>query len=145
MNSGAKRTALLVLLLFGSLSAIAGAIMAIAFNGAGVPLEYLQGSLFGSFLVPGIILGGLVGGTHIIAAVSLMAHRPSPMLLAAIAGFGMLIWVFVELAIILAYSFLQTLYFGLGVLELALGFVMLGITPGPGSPSHRFPPTGANG
>ncbi|RAX48673.1 hypothetical protein DQ353_14165 [Arthrobacter sp. AQ5-05] len=109
-----------------------------AFNGAGVPLEYLQGSPFGSFPIPGIILGGIVGGTQIIAAASLLAHRPASMLLSAIAGFGMLIWVFVELAIILAYSFLQTLYFGLGVLELALVLVLLGITPSSSSPLHRL-------
>jgi hypothetical protein len=37
--------------------------------------------------------------------------------------------VFVELAIILAYSFLQTLYFGVGALELILVLILLGIVP----------------
>lgn len=41
----------------------------------------------------------------------------------------MMMWIFVELAIILQYSFLQTLYFGLGGLELILVLVLLGIVP----------------
>ncbi|MDQ0092375.1 hypothetical protein [Paeniglutamicibacter psychrophenolicus] len=147
MNGGATRTALLVLLLFGSVSAFAGAVMAIVFKGAGVPLEYLQGSPFGSFLVPGIILGVVVGGTQVVAAGSLMAHRRASMRWAAIAGFGMIIWVFVELAIILEYSFLQTIYFGLGTLELVFVFLMLEIAPGTGRTSNRdLPPdTGGRG
>lgn len=147
MNGGATRTALLVLLLFGALSAFAGAVMAIVFKGAGVPLEYLQGSPFGSFLVPGIILGVLVGGTQAVAAGSLMAHRRASMRWAAVAGFGMIIWVFVELAIILEYSFLQTIYLGLGMLELVLVFLMLEIAPGTGPYSNRGLPgdTGGSG
>ena len=42
----------------------------------------------------------------------------------------MMIWIFVELAIILQYSFLQTVYFGLGGLELILVLVLLGLVPG---------------
>ncbi|MBV1778986.1 hypothetical protein KRR55_07665 [Paeniglutamicibacter sp. ABSL32-1] len=142
MNGSATRTALLVLLLFGSLSAFAGAVMAIVFKGAGVPLEYLQGSPFDSFMVPGIILGVVVGGTQGLAAALLRAHHPSSMLWSAVAGFGMIIWVFVELAIILEYSFLQAIYFGLGTLELVLVFFMLGIAKGQGPTSSRALPPG---
>jgi hypothetical protein len=120
---------LIVLLIFGALSSFAGAVMAIAFNGAGVPLEYLADSPFDSYLVPGLILGVLVGGTQLSAAVSLMSRHPWSLLISAIAGFGMIIWVFVELAVILAYSFLQTLYFGVGAVELILVLVLLGIVP----------------
>jgi hypothetical protein len=45
----------------------------------------------------------------------------------------MLIWIFTELAII-GYSWLQSLYFGLGALELILVFALLGIAPAIGSP-----------
>ena len=41
----------------------------------------------------------------------------------------MLIWIFTELAII-GYSWLQSLYFGLGALELILAFALLGFCPG---------------
>jgi hypothetical protein len=41
----------------------------------------------------------------------------------------MLIWTFVELAVIKQYSWLQTAYFVLGGLELILVLALLGITP----------------
>ena len=51
----------------------------------------------------------------------------------------MMMWIFVELAIILQYSFLQTLYFGLGGLELILVVVLLGIVPGIVAPRRGTP------
>lgn len=115
------------LLFFGALSAAAGAVLGVAANGAGVPLAYLEGSPFTSYVVPGLILGIVVGGTQLAAAIALATKRPRALLLAAIAGFGMQIWIFTELAIIKEYSWLQTTYFALGVLELALVLVLLGI------------------
>lgn len=117
------------LAIFGALSAIGGSILGVAFNGAGVSLEYLAGSPFTSYLIPGIILGLVVGGTQLAAAVALLARKAIGLLLSAIAGFGMLIWIFVELAVIRQYSWLQTAYFALGALELILVLGLLGIVP----------------
>ncbi len=119
---------LIVLLLFGAISSLAGAVLAIGFNGAGVPLKYLSGTPFPSFLVPGLILGAIVGGTQLGAAVALLMKHRGKLMWSAIAGFGMLIWILTELAII-GYSWLQTLYFGLGAVELMLVFALLGIAP----------------
>jgi hypothetical protein len=41
----------------------------------------------------------------------------------------MLIWIFVELAMIRQFSCLQAVYFGLGGLELVLVLALLGIVP----------------
>jgi len=121
--------ALAALALFGALSALAGAVVALAANGAGVPLEYLSHSPFSSFVVPGLVLGVVVGGTQLSAAIALLARRRRALLLSAVAGFGMLIWIFVELAIIRHYSWLQAVYFSLGGLELVLVLGLLGIAP----------------
>ncbi|MGA7205396.1 MAG: hypothetical protein WBX27_12290 [Specibacter sp.] len=121
------REVLAALLAFGAVSAFAGAVMAIAFDGAGMPPTYLAGSPFHSFLLPGLILGVVVGGTQAFAAVALLTGNRWDLVAAAVAGFGMVIWIFVELAIIHAYSVLQTLYFGLGLLELVLVLALLGI------------------
>jgi hypothetical protein len=120
---------LAALTLFGALSALAGAVLAIAANGAGVPLKYLADSPFPSYAVPGFILGVVVGGTQLAAAIALLRRQRIALLLSAIAGFGMLIWIFVELAIIRQYSWLQSAYFALGVLELILVLALLGILP----------------
>ena len=39
----------------------------------------------------------------------------------------MMIWIFVEIAMMSEYSWLQSLYFGVGVSELAIVCVLLGI------------------
>jgi hypothetical protein len=120
---------LTVLVAFGALSALIGAVLAIAANGAGVPLEYLKNSPFSSYFAPGLILGVVVGGTQLVAAIALLAKRGIALLLSAVAGFGMLIWIFVELAMIQQYSWLQGAYFILGGLELILVLVLLGVVP----------------
>jgi hypothetical protein len=58
-----------------------------------------------------------------------LARRRAGLLLSAIAGFGMLIWIFVELAIIRQYSWLQAAYFIVGGLELILVLAVLGVIP----------------
>jgi hypothetical protein len=118
---------LVALALFGALSALAGAVLAVAANGAGVPLKYLGNSPFRSYAVPGFMLGVVVGGTQLAAAIALLRRHRMALLLSAIAGFGMLIWIFVELAIIRQYSWLQSAYFALGALELILVLTLLGI------------------
>jgi hypothetical protein len=120
---------LTVLVVFGALSAFVGSVLAVGFNGAGVPLEHLAASPFTSFVVPGLVLGLVVGGTQLAAAVTLLARRGAALLLSAVAGFGLLIWIFVELAMIKQYSWLQTAYFALGGLELILVLALLGIIP----------------
>jgi hypothetical protein len=120
---------LTVLAVFGALSALVGAVLALAANGAGVPLEYLKNGPFSSYFVPGLILGIVVGGTQLAAAIALLAKRDTALLLSAVAGFGMLIWIFVELAMIQQYSWLQAAYFILGGLELILVLALLGLIP----------------
>lgn len=51
------RRALIVLLYFGAVSAVGGGVLGVVANGAGVPLEYLQGTPLTSYLIPGLILG----------------------------------------------------------------------------------------
>jgi len=135
-NRSVVRT-LVALAIFGALSASIGAVLAIAANGAGIPIEYLAHSPFSSYFVPGLVLGVVVGGTQLAAAVTLLAKRRTALLLSAVAGFGMLIWIFVELAIIRQYSWLQTAYFGLGGLEFILVLALLGICPALVDPLQR--------
>lgn len=68
---------LVVLLIFGAVSAFGGAVLAIIFNGGGIPLEHLAGTPFPSFLVPGLVLGVIVGGTQLVAAARITASTPT--------------------------------------------------------------------
>ncbi|GGI35337.1 hypothetical protein GCM10010988_03420 [Cnuibacter physcomitrellae] len=129
ISSRPLRIVLIALLVFGTASALLGAVMGVLFDGAGVPVEYLTGSLFTSYLVPGLILGVVVGGSQAIAALALIRRARSALMASAVAGFGMLIWIFAELAIIGEYSWLQTLYFSLGALQVIAVLALLGIAP----------------
>lgn len=120
---------LIMLLMFGALSAFGGAVLAFTSHGAGIALDELAGSWFSSFVVLGLILGVVVGGTQSVAAVALLMRRQWAPMIAAVAGFGMLIWIFTEVALF-GYSWLQSLYFGLGLLELILVLGRMGIAPG---------------
>ena len=122
--------ALIALALFGVVSAAWGAVLAVGQQGGGVPLSYLAGTPFHSFLLPGLILGGVVGGTQLAAAIALWRRWQPSLLLAAVAAFGMLLWIFIELAMIGHYSWLQAVYFGHGILEMVLVLGLLGIAPG---------------
>ncbi|KQQ82765.1 hypothetical protein [Arthrobacter sp. Leaf137] len=120
---------LVAVLMFDAVSSFGGAVLAVVFNGAGVPLEVLANTWFeGSFLAVGIILGVIVGGTHVVGAFALITRRHWALMASAVAGFAMLIWTFTELAII-GYSWLQSVYFALGALELVLVLALLGIAP----------------
>ena len=120
---------LAALAVFGALSSIVGAVLGVAANGGGVPLEHLANSPFSSYVVPGLILGVVVGGTQLAAAIALLTRHRTALMLSAVAGFGMLIWIFAELAIIRQYSWLQAAYFSLGAMELIIVLVLLGIIP----------------
>ncbi len=123
------RRSLLVLLYFGAVSAFSGAVLAVQANGGPIPVSYLVGSPFSSYLIPGLILGIVVGGTQLLAAVVLQRRLPSSLVWTGVAGFGMMVWIFIELAMIRQYSFLQSIYFGLGMVEIILALALLGIAP----------------
>lgn len=95
-------------------------------NGGGVTPDraYLGGSPFTSYLVPGVVLAVVVGGTHILAAVLTGRGSAAGPFAAAVAGFGLLIWIFVQMMFI-PFSPLQAVYFVAGLAE--VGLVMLGL------------------
>lgn len=90
------------------------------------PPGYLEGTPFGSYVAPGLILFVVVGGTHLLAFVLLLRRRPWAPAASAVAGCGILVWIFVQMVII-PFSFLQAVYFGAGLLELVLVLLLLGV------------------
>ena len=121
--------ALLVVGWFNLVSAVGGALGLVFADGLGMPVGWLEGTPFGSFLVPGLILLLVVGGTQANAVLLQHLRHPWYLAAAAVAGFGMLIWIFVEVAILPGYSVLHTLYFSTGVLQLIGVLLCLGILP----------------
>lgn len=127
MNSTLRATAfwaLVVLAVFNALSALAGGVGVIA---GILPMSMLQGGPFDSYVIPGIVLFVVVGGTQAVAAVLLLRRRDQGLLWSAIAGLGMVIWIFVEIMIVGGGAWLQTLYFLTGLAQVVLVFALLGI------------------
>jgi hypothetical protein len=127
------RTALLVVLAFVTVTAFAGgvALMVGALNptlatALSPPSEYLEGSPFDSYLIPGLALALVLGGVHLIAFVLVLRRHPFALFAVAAAGYAALIWIFVQM-IVIPFSVLQAVYFAAGLLELGLVLLMLGV------------------
>ncbi|WP_438853329.1 hypothetical protein [Agromyces sp. M3QZ16-3] len=128
----ARRLLLTVQIFVGITSVLGGAALVLSgvidFSGTAlaIPPDYLEGSPFTSFAIPGLALAIVVGGTHLVAFVMLSRRMRWAMIGCAVAGFGMLVWVFVQMMFI-PFSPLQAVYFGLGLVELAATMVQLDI------------------
>jgi hypothetical protein len=127
------RLTLTIVQAFVALTAVAGGVvLMIGALDAGFssswtpPAAYLEGSPFPSYLVPGIILAVVIGGGHALALAELALHRPWTLLAAAAAGFALLIWIFVQMAVI-PFSVLQAVYFGAGLAEIGLVLLLLDV------------------
>lgn len=108
------------LLMFGALNAAAGGVYGVT-GAEAVPPEWLAGSPFTSYLVPGLVLLVVVGGTLLYAAIGVFRKAPDGRGRAVAAGVILLGWIVVQVAIIGYVSWLQpaTVVAGLLVLLLA--------------------------
>lgn len=107
------------LLLFNALTAVAGGVLLVA--GINTPPEtWLAASPFSSYVVPGILLGGVVGGSALLALVASMRGKNYAASLAIQSGAILLVWIVGELVFIQRFSWLQVVYIlsGLGVIAL---------------------------
>ncbi|WP_210725797.1 hypothetical protein [Arthrobacter silvisoli] len=96
-----------------------------------LPPALLEGTPFSSYLVPGLLLAVIVGGTQLWAFLLTIRRMRWAEFLAAVAGFALLIWIFVQMVFV-PFSFLQALYFTAGLAEFGFLMVLLGLVPTPG-------------
>ncbi|HTL07715.1 MAG TPA: hypothetical protein VL307_05640 [Chitinophagaceae bacterium] len=84
-------------------------------------VSLLKNSPFRNFLIPGIILFAVVGGTNAVATVALLTHRKHAANSALLAGICLCGWVLVQMWITAVFFWLQFVYLaaGLGILLLA--------------------------
>jgi hypothetical protein len=119
----------------GGLALMLGAIIPDLSSVITPPADYLEGSPFSSYLVPGLLLALVLGGVNAIAFVLLLRRRASAWFAATAAGYAALIWIFVQMMVI-PFSFLQAVYFIAGSVELGLVLLHLGLLP-IAPPTHR--------
>jgi len=116
---------LIILEFFVGVTAVQGGFGLIITNGLGVPVYLLSGSPFDSFLIPGLFLLFVVGGTSLAASYSLLRKYKRALDFSAISGISLLIFEFVQLYVIRIDHVLQIVYFGAGILILALTIILL--------------------
>jgi hypothetical protein len=120
-HRGALRYVLGGLLAFGALNAFGGGYYGMA-GAEDVPKEWLEGSPFDDYFIPGLVLFVVVGGSFLAAAIAVFAKLHIARTAAFAAGTIVLGWLAVETAIIGYVSWMQpaTTIGGLVVLLLAL-------------------------
>jgi hypothetical protein len=94
---------LIALLLFQGLSGIVGGIFLIvdpSGSSINIPLEWLEGSPFSNYLIPGIILFSILGVVPLIAVYMLRKKMPRSRQYAMFVGAALVIWILVEILII---------------------------------------------
>jgi hypothetical protein len=118
--------------------------------GAALPLEWLQGSPFSDYLIPGLLLLVAVGlGTSLAAGATWLGFRRAG-LLAMAAGLVLVVFILTEVWMVGWRTLLQPLFLVLGLLILALGLAAqrqtlpAALRPGPfPSAEHGGPRRGA--
>jgi hypothetical protein len=127
---------LIVLNIFLALSAFAGGIQLIEGTYA-PPVEMLHGFVFSNWILPGLSLFLIVGGSAMFAAILLLRKSKFAFLFSVTAGIIIMFFEFVEMLVIgspagIART-LQIFYFGLGtaivVASLGAWFLALRTTP----------------
>jgi hypothetical protein len=118
-SHAATRRTLIAVELFLALNAVAGAVY--AFGGAeGVKREWLDGTPFNDYVIPGIILLVVVGGSLAAAAVALLRRVPTAWEFSVAAGAVVTGWIVVETLMIGLVSWMQPTTFAIGLLITAL-------------------------
>lgn len=101
-----------------AVNAVGGGVYGLA-GAEGVPLEWLDGSPFGTYLIPSLALLILVGGSMAVACALLLARHRRAMDASILAACILLAWIAVEVTII-PFSWLQPAFALLGLLVLVL-------------------------
>ncbi|MDC7802674.1 hypothetical protein PP359_01940 [Sphingomonas sp. BLCC-B65] len=125
------RVTLVVVALFNLVSALAGCVLLVVAGGdsVGMPNEWLARTPFPSWAWPGLILGVVVGGTQLVALIAQRGRYVLAWGLHAASGLVMMIWIFVEIALLLVWSPLHGVYFLTGLVQTVLAVLALGAWP----------------
>ena len=100
------RYSLGVLLAFAALNAFGGGYYAMS-GAKGVPIEWLNGSLFQDYFIPGLVLFFIIGGAFLIAAILVFGRSRIARVATFTAVIIVFIWLGVQIAIIGYVSWMQ--------------------------------------
>ncbi len=91
---------------------------------SGMPDRYLKGSSFDSFMIPGLALTILVGGSSVLAAAAIWRRRGRALGLSFLASAILAGWFIVQIAEVGMISWLQPAFIGALVAQVALAVLV---------------------
>ena len=106
-----------------ALNAIGGGCYGLA-GAASVPQEWLEGSPFHSYFIPGLILLVVVGGSTLFASVAVFRKASWAPLLSMITAIILFGWIITQLLIIGYVSWMQPAIFSSAAVILLLGWLL---------------------
>ncbi|QUY63252.1 hypothetical protein [Gulosibacter molinativorax] len=122
------RWTLIGISIFNVVSCILGFYYLVIAGAPGMPFdEVMRPSIFTSFVIPGWILLVVVGGTQLAALITLWKRRASAAFWSGVAGFGMVIWIYVEVVLMTGTGILHHIYLAAGLAQLGFTLALLGI------------------
>lgn len=131
MKHKAIRITLFILVVLGTLTTLAGGIGLLT-GAIAAPHEWLQGSPFVNYTIPGLTLAIIVGGSMLLAAATIFTGHEFGVLVSGFAGLAMMIFEVVEVAVIDPYAgsslslaiTLQVFFFVLGLAIFMLALIL---------------------
>jgi hypothetical protein len=91
-----------------------------------LPLGLLEGTPFKNFLLPGILLTVLAGGTNLLAVFYNMQRHPNRYNWALAGGIMISGWIIVQMIILHAAPWLHFVYLGIGLLIILIAYQLKG-------------------
>lgn len=127
MGISLARGALFVVDAFVGLTAIGGGIALVAgLENDRFPIELLSGTPFGSYVVPGLILTVVVGGSASVAAIATLRNEELGALASVVAGVVVMGWIVGEVLLLdqPSWTGIEAFYFALGLAMAMLGSIL---------------------
>src|SRR5690606_17563737 len=90
----------------------------------GVPIKWLNGSPFPNYFIPGLFLFLFVGGSALVAAISVFKHYGIARTASLTSGIIAIVWIIVQIAVIGYVSWMQPVTAIVGVLIVFLGAIL---------------------
>lgn len=114
--------------LIAATASISGLLMISSPDGGilNLSIKLLHGTPFRNFLIPGIILTGIIGGINLIAVAYNISRNRNRYNWALAGGIITSVWIIIQIIMIQAMYWLQFLYLGAGILIALIAYQLKG-------------------
>lgn len=123
------KTLLFLLVCFTALSAVFSGLLMISNpdeNVMKLSITLLQGTPFKDFLIPGIFLSVLVGGSNLLAAFYNIKRHANRYNRAIAGGIILCGWIVAQIILLQTFHWLQFVYLGIGLLIVLIAYQLKG-------------------